>query len=242
MKIRGLIFLPLAIAGLMILPPLATAQSGDNPRAPSSTTDAPSPAKTNPEPVVVTYTRPTERTKLRNYAFDMFGPYPIASAAVTAGIGQTNNAPPEWKQGAEGYGKRFGSSFAISAINTTTRYGLAAAFREDTLYYRCECKGAFPRLGHAVISTITARRGDDGHRVLSFPAIVAPYAGNMAAVYGWYPSRFSAMDGFRMGNYSVLAAVGGNIAREFIFRGPHAWFSRKHTGGQTGTSTSSSRH
>ena len=53
--------------------------------------------------------------------------------------------------------------------NTTTRYALSEALREDTLYYRCECKGVFPRLRHAVISTFTARRGVDGHRVFSLP-------------------------------------------------------------------------
>ena len=116
------------------------------------------------------YTRPTEKTKLRNYFFDAFGPYPIVGAAFAAGINQAYNTPPEWKQGAEGYGKRFGSDFGIAAVSTTTRYGLAEAFKEDTLYYRCECKGVFPRLRHAVISTLTARRGEDGHRVFSFPA------------------------------------------------------------------------
>ena len=46
-------------------------------------------------------------------------------------------------------------------VTTTTRYALAEAFHEDTLYYRCDCHGIFPRLGHAVISTVTARHGQD---------------------------------------------------------------------------------
>ena len=29
------------------------------------------------------------------------------------------------------------------------------------------------------------RRGDDGHHVLSFPALVGPYTGTFTAVYGW---------------------------------------------------------
>jgi hypothetical protein len=139
-----------------------------------------------------------------------------------------NALQPEWEQGAEAYGNRFGSNFAIAAVSTTTRYTLAKAFSEDTLYYRCECKGAFPRLSYAVISTFTGRRGDDGHRVFSFSDLVAPYAGTMTAVYGWYPGRYNAKDGFRMGNYSVLGYVGGNIAVEFLFSGPHSWLSRMH--------------
>ena len=197
-------------------PPKATTES-------SGTTSSTLP--TLPDP---TYTRPTEKTKLQNYFFDAYGPYPLVSAAVAAGIDQYDNSPPEWGKGAEGYGRRFGSDFGILAVSTTTRYALAEAFREDTLYYRCECKGFFPRLGHAVISTLTSRRGDDGHRVFSFPALVAPYAGTMTAVYAWYPGRYNAMDGFRMGNYSLLAYVGANVALEFLYSGPHSWINRMH--------------
>lgn len=176
----------------------------------------------------LTYIPPTTKIKLHSYIFDAFGPYPIVGAALAAGINQADNTPPEWKQGAEGYGKRFASDFGIAAVTTTTRYALARLFREDTLYYRCECKGVFPRLNHAVISTFTGRRGTDGHRVFSVSALVAPYAGTMTAVYGWYPNRYNAEDGFRMGNYSLLGYVAGNLALEFLYSGPHSFLSRMH--------------
>jgi hypothetical protein len=137
---------------------------------------------TVPVKLELPYARPTERTKVSNYAFDTFGPYPIAGAGVAAGINQWSNSPPEWRQGMNGFGKRFGSDFGIAAIGTSTRYGLAEAFREDTLYYRCECKGTFPRLRHVLISTLTGRRGEDGHRAFSFSALAAPYAGSLTAV------------------------------------------------------------
>ena len=227
MKTRKRMIVLLAIAGLTALPPLARAQSLADSGDSSSAAVVLSAATTHPQ-LALTYTRPTEKTKLHNYFFDAFGPYPIVGAAFAAGINQADNTPPEWKQGAEGYGKRLGSNFAIAGVSTTTRYALAKAFREDTLYYRCECKGFFPRLSHAAISTFTSRRGDDGHRVFSFPALVAPYAGTMTAVYGWYPGRYGVKDGFRMGNYSLLGYVGGNIALEFLFSGPHSLLSRMH--------------
>jgi hypothetical protein len=186
------------------------------------------PVATIPAQLDLTYVRPTQRTMVGNYIFDAYGPYPIVGSAVAAGINQMTNAPPEWNQGAAGYGRRFGSDFAIAAVGTTTRYGLAEAFREDTLYYRCECRGVFPRVRHAVLSTLTARRGDDGHRVFSFPALLAPYAGSMTAVYGWYPARFGAKDAFRIGNYSLLAYMGENISLEFFYHGPHSLLSRMH--------------
>ena len=170
----------------------------------------------------LTYVPPTQRAKVNNYVFDAFGPYSVVGAAFAAGFNQFTNSPPEWNQGIEGFSKRFGSNFGIEAVSTTTRYGLAQAFREDTLYYRCDCNGLFPRLRHAVISTLTGRQGEDGHRVFSIPGLVAPYAGSMTAVYGWYPSRFEAKDAFRMGNYNLLGDVGANIGLEFFYSGPHS--------------------
>lgn len=222
-EIRRVIFLVSLTVVLVVSPAPARSQSLLSSGVSSETTGI-----TNPARLDLTYIRPTEKTKISNYAFDAFGPYPIAAAGVTAGINQWTNSPPEWGQGVEGFGKRFGSDYAIGAMGTTTRYGLAEAFREDTLYYRCECSGPFPRMRHAMISTLTGRRGADGHRVFSISALAAPYAGSMIAVHLWYPDRFDAKDAFRMGNYSLLTYMGGNIALEFFYRGPHALISRMH--------------
>jgi hypothetical protein len=221
--IHRAILLMLVTATVGAMPVLARSQTLVSSGGPSATAGI-----ATPETFDLTYVRPTERTKVNNYVFDAFGPYPIVGVGVAAGINQWTNSPPEWGQGAEGFGKRFGSDFAIAAIDTTTRYGLAEAFKEDTMYYPCECRGPFPRLSHAVISTLTGRRGKDGHRVFSFSALAAPYAGSMAAVYGWYPNRFGAKDAFRMGNYSLLEYMSGDIALEFFYSGPHSLLTRMH--------------
>jgi hypothetical protein len=213
----------LVIVSLAVLPMLARAQSllgTGGPSGPVVITPL-----TQPD---LTYTRPDEITKIRNYLFDAFGPYPITGAAPTAGFDQVSNAPPEWGRSVEGYRERFASDFGIAGIGTTTRYALSEAVKEDTLYYRCECKGVLPRLRHAVISTLTARRGEDGHRVFSFPALVAPYAGTATAVYGWYPRRCGTKDALRMGNYNLLEYMGGNIALEFLYSGPQSLLTRMH--------------
>jgi hypothetical protein len=223
MKIREIMLSLLVVADLAALPVAAKGQLLADPGG--SSVDGAIAVPAQPD---LTYVRPIQATKLRNYLFDAVGPYPIAGAGFAAGISQADNTPPEWKQGAQGYGRRFGSDLGIAAVSTTTRYGLAQALKEDTLYYRCECRGVFPRLSHAVISTFTARRGEDGHSVFSFPALIAPYAGTMTAVYSWYPGRYNAKDAFRMGNYSMLGYVGGNIALEFLYAGPHSLLTRMH--------------
>ncbi len=138
------------------------------------------------------YQRPSEKDKLHGYIFDAFGPYAFLSAVTVAGVQQARSRPPDWGQGWGAYGQRVASDYGINLVTQTTRYGLAELFREDTLYYRCECTGFGHRLEHALISTVTARRGADGHRTFSFSALAAPYAGTEAAALLWYPSRFAA--------------------------------------------------
>jgi hypothetical protein len=181
-----------------------------------------------------TYVRPTERQKLTNFAFDALGPYPFVGALGAAGIQQAYGTPREWGQGADSFGVRVASDFGIALTTTTTRYTLAEAFREDTLYYRCGCKGALPRLSHALISTVTARRDHDGHRVFSFPGLAAPYAGTMTAALGWYPDRYGPKDGFRMGNYNLLSQAAQNVALEFVYGGPHTLLGSMHIPGLSG--------
>ena len=222
-KLRKLTSLFSMLAALAFLASIAHSQSP----ALSGGSTIPVASTTAVQPDL-TYVTPTEKIKLSNYAFDAFGPYPIVGAASAAGINQISNAPPEWGQGAAAYGKRFGSDYLIALVGTTTRYGLAEAFREDTLYYRCQCTGFLPRLRHALVSTVTGRRGADGHLVFSLAAVIAPYAGTMTAVYGWYPNRFGAKDAFRMGNYSLLAYAGQNVSLEFFYSGPHSLISRMH--------------
>jgi hypothetical protein len=235
---HGRLTIKLLLTALVaILPGQASSQ------IPSSIAGSPAvEAVVTPGPLDLTYVRPTQKTMINNFIFDAFGPYPITGAAVAGGINQFGNAPPEWNQGLKGYGRRFGSDLGIVAVGTTTRYALAEALKEDTLYYRCECAGMFPRMRHAVVSTLVARRGDDGHRVFSFPALIAPYAGTMTAVYGWFPNRFGAKDAFRMGNYNLLAYAGGNIALEFFYSGPHSLLARMHLNNQHGSPNPGPNH
>jgi hypothetical protein len=164
MKLRWMLWTFWVIAALVVLPLLASAQSAADSKDSSGTA-----ARTASGQIDLTYVRPTQRPMGINYVFDAFGPYPIVGAAFGAGINQANNTPPEWNQGGEGYGKRFGSNYGIAMVAATTRYGLSEAFTEDAMYCRCECGGIFPRVRYALVSTLTARRGEDGHRAFLFP-------------------------------------------------------------------------
>jgi hypothetical protein len=237
MKIRSVLLMLLIAIVVASVPGVARSQSPAN--SGDSSGLAADTASAQLEPA---YLRPTQRTMVRNYVFDAFGPYPIVGSAAVAGINQISNAPPEWSQGLKGYSRRFGSDYGIALVATTTRYGLSEAFKEDAMYYRCECRGIFPRVRHALLSTLTARRGEDGHRVFSIPALVAPYAGTMTATYGWYPSRYNAKDAFRTGNYSLLTFAGENLSLEFFYSGPHSLLHRMHLNNAHGAPDSGPNH
>ena len=85
MKMLWFIPLLFAIIGLGVLALVEKAQSiGDSRTSSSSIADAPpapAPAIKYPQPDLVCK-RPTEKTKLQNYLFDAFAPYPIAGAGI----------------------------------------------------------------------------------------------------------------------------------------------------------------
>jgi hypothetical protein len=168
------------------------------------------------------YVEPAPRQKLDNYLFEAFGPYPVVWTSIVAGYHQAEHTPPDWREGFSGYGQRYGSDFGNSVVNISTRYALARALHEDTMYYRCACRGILPRLEHAVFWTALVRRGADGHPAIAVPTLVSPYAASMVTVYGWYPDRYNAKDAFRMGNYGVMAYAVGNISLEFLAPVMHA--------------------
>lgn len=176
--------------------------------------------------------QPTRQEKLHNYFYEAFGPNPALETVFVAGWHQWRRNPPDWREGTAGYGERYASDYGNSAVNITTRYALARVFDEDTMYYRCTCAGVLPRLRHAVVSSIFVHQGADGQRAFALPMIAAPYAANMTAVYGWYPSRYGAKDAFRMGNYGLLSYFVGNLSLEFLSPILHSkrtsWITRLH--------------
>jgi hypothetical protein len=227
-------FFPLfVLAGLGALAPLDRAQAPAGAGASSSFAES-SPAVTANHPALdLTYKRPTEKAKLRDYLLQAYGPVPMLGSAIIAAGNQYQNTPPEWGQGSGAYFQRFGSNFGTEVVTTTTHYALAEAFGEDTAYYRCTCNDFFQRFKHAMISTVTARHGEDGHYRFSLSGVAASYAGNFAAVYGWYPSRYGGTDALRMGSYDVLATAGENLFLEFIYGGPRTVFGRFRRSGSS---------
>jgi hypothetical protein len=161
------------------------------------------------------YVRPTFHKRLHHYFLHTYSPVKLTELAFGSAISQMDNVPPEWGQGWGAYGKRFASDLGSTTANGVTEFALAETLRVDTIYYPCTCKGVWPRVGHALKSTITARAGEDGNVVFSVPGVLAPYGGAFSTLL-WFPSRYGPKDAFRTGNYDLLDRFGENIALEFL--------------------------
>jgi hypothetical protein len=191
---------------------LAVVPSGSEPDTPISS--------------LTSYLPPTEAQKFRSFEWNALGPVAFAGASFAAAINQASSFPHAWGQGAGAYGARVASNLGISLVTATAQYSLAEAFHEDTDYYRCTCTGFLPRFWHAAVSTVAARRGDDGHTSFSVALTVSPFIGAMTAANTWMPSRNGPILGSRMGTFNLLGQFGQDEALEFLYGGPHTLLGR----------------
>ncbi len=146
-----------------------------------------------------------------------FMPGALFRTAVPALFEHLDDEPPQWGQGMEGYAKRFGNRLARSAIRDTVRAGTAAALGYDVRYVKCDCKGAFPRVGHALLwNFVTLNR--NGKTVLDVPRVAGSFSSEFIG-NTWMPAGYnSAGDALRSGGVQLAFGSVFNIIREFAPR------------------------
>ena len=172
------------------------------------------------------YVPPTQAQRFRNYTWNALGPVAFAGSSIAGAIDQAFNFPHAWGQGADAYGARVASNLGISLVTATAQYSLAEAFHEDTAYYRCTCKGFFPRFLHAAVSTVASRRGTDGHYAFSPALSFSPLVGPMLAANSWIPGHDGPTLGFHMGVHNLMGQFGQDEALEFLYGGPNTFLGR----------------
>lgn len=158
------------------------------------------------------------------YAHSIFSPFTVVGPALGAGIGQWENSPPEWKQGAEGYARRFGSAMGGHLITETVRFAVAAADGEDPRYQRSHETGVWSRTRHAIVETFTSQTSS-GARIPAF----SRFAGTYGAAFvsnTWYPdSRATTGWALRRGSTALGASVGFHLFEEFV---PRKYYNAFH--------------
>jgi hypothetical protein len=153
--------------------------------------------------------------KLQLSVYNTVNPYPIAAAAVNAGISQAADTNSGYGQGAEGYGKRFGAAYASNA--STQFFGTfvyPSLLRQDPRYFRKETGTNGSRFGYA-LSRVFVTRNDSG----SSGPNVSLWAGaaTSAAISNLYypPGDRSAGDAVKRAGISLATQAGFNVMKEF---------------------------
>ena len=159
----------------------------------------------------------TQAERFHTFVTRLFSAESVLRSTAGSAIIQGTDTPHEWGQGAEGYGRRFASSYSQHIIRSTLMYGTSSILHEDNRYFQSGESSFWPRLKYALASTIVARR-DDGTRHLSFSRI-GSYTAVAFISRAWQPpsTRGPESAGNALGvAFGVEAAF--NVGREFLPR------------------------
>ena len=105
----------------------------------------------------------------------------IGASAVSAAYGQAIDSPEGYGQGAEGYGKRFGSGMARGASeNLFGTFLIASVLREDPRFYVRKNLSFNQSVKYSAVR-IAITRSDSGKRVVNFAGLLGPLAGETLA-------------------------------------------------------------
>jgi hypothetical protein len=143
-------------------------------------------------------------------------PVVLSSTGIVAAIQQGRNNYPEFGQGMEGYGKRFGAQYADRVSDTVIGHVvMQSIFHQDPRYFY---KGSGTVRSRALyaIGNAFVRKGDNGHWQPDYSDILGGVAaGEISTLY--YPA--SSRPGRRLVDH-VLLGFGGraanNLLHEFV--------------------------
>ncbi len=150
-----------------------------------------------------------------------FNPSVFIAPAFRAGLRMANppgkgatQYPPEWRQGAEAFGRNYGDAFAERVSFQTARFVTGAIAREDPRYVPSNSHNILARSIHA-LSFSLVDRSDSGHRMPALSNFVGAAAGGFVG-NTYLPSGFN--DVTHAGQRATLRFgffAAGNLFREF---------------------------
>jgi hypothetical protein len=125
--------------------------------------------------------------KFKVVARGNFDPIELVYVSFLSGISQASDSEPGFGQGAAGYGKRFGSSFADTTIeNFMTGAILPSVLKQDPRFYQLG-QGSFGHRAEYAISRIFVTRGDSGRAQFNFSEVVGSALAAGISTYSYHP-------------------------------------------------------
>jgi hypothetical protein len=185
------------------------------PKATGSLPDAPSATTSSAVKSIKIDHSLTFGQRVKVYRKSVFNPLTIVLPALAAGIGQWQDEPPGWKQGADGYGRRIGSNIGRNVIAKTIVFGIAAIDGEDPRYFRSQDRSFMERVKHGIVSTFVSSTAS-GRQIPAFSRFAGIYGASFIS-NAWYPDeRATAGYAARRGSTALGAYVGLRVASEFL--------------------------
>jgi hypothetical protein len=152
-------------------------------------------------------------------------PVTFAASGVIAGVEQARNSYSGYGQGAQGYAKRYGASYADGFIgNMIGGAILPSLLKQDPRYFYKGTGSTRSRIFYALANAVVCK-GDNGHWQPDYSGILGSLAaGGISNLY--YPA--SNRDGARLTFENTSLGIAGsgvaNLLQEFLIRRltPHA--------------------
>ena len=145
-------------------------------------------------------------------------PVTFAITGGIAGIQQANNQFDEYGQGAQGYAKRYGASYADLVTNTFIGGAiLPSLLKQDPRYFYKGTGSKRSRILYAIANSVICK-GDNGHWQANYSTIIGGLAaGGISNLY--YPAndRGAALV-FENEAIGIAATAAGNLLQEFVVR------------------------
>jgi hypothetical protein len=171
----------------------------------------------HPEPL-------TTKMKFHLAYKDLTHPVFFVRTAAWAGVQQARDNPSEWRQGANGYGKRLGAGFADGVTGSLISNAiLPSLLHQDPRYFYQGTGTKWSRARHAMLAPFVCK-GDNGATQPNYSEWGGSLIGySISAAY--YPNS-SRTAGHVFENFGIDMGlhIAGSLAQEFIL----AKFTSKH--------------
>jgi hypothetical protein len=209
--------IPLSLPGQQFSPPQSGAETSNSQQArPSSESKRILWIIPNYKtvPTIKDFERITVKEKFKIATQDSFDRGTIALAALFGGLGQLTNSTPSFGQGAAGYGRYFGTSYADFVIGDYMTEGVyPSLLHQDPRYFRKGCCSFWSRLGYAA-GQIFWTHNDSGQGQFNYSEIL----GNSTAVAisnAYYPDNRTVSNGISKLGSQLGVDMASNILKEF---------------------------
>ena len=125
--------------------------------------------------------------KFKVVARGVFDPFEFVLVGFVAGLGQASNSNPSYGQGAQGYAKRYGTSYADNAIeNFMASAVFPSVLHQDPRYYQLGHGGFRKRTAHAV-ARVLITRSDSGRTQLNYSELMGGVSAAAISTYSYHP-------------------------------------------------------